>query len=152
MLNHAKAILQAGHDPQKYATTMTDLGSHHARDNHSWGEGGTSKCSWHDPLRDDGTPYHTTHPLKCAFHIRAYEVECMVRAAKACRVIHPVLGKGHNHLPEAAHHVALTFGQKDNNLNRLNYMVRTNLGLLQSNLSMMTARKGPSYHWFLDLF
>ena len=124
VLNHAMAVVESGRDTDRYRQTLMDLGSHRARDEHAWDD--DQQCCWHEPVNEDGQPYHTTNPLKCAFHARAYEIECLRRAAKADRAIHPELGKGHSNLPEAAHNVALSFRQKDKNLKRLNYVVRTN--------------------------
>ena len=150
VLNHAAALVQAGTDSKRYAQALHDLGSHHARDEHTWADG--QKCSWHDPVDKDGQAYHTTHPLTCPFHSRAYEIECLTRAKKAESVIHPTLGRGHSNHPEAAHHVALSYRRKDQNLCRQAYTVRTNMGLLQANVSRMAERRGPKYHWTLELF
>ena len=68
LLNHAAALVQAGNDPESYAHTMHDLGSHHARDEHQWADG---HCNFHNIQKEDGTDYHTTHPLRCEFHARA---------------------------------------------------------------------------------
>ena len=37
-------------------------------------------------------------------------------------------------------------------LQRIHYVVSTNMGLLQSNMTWLTKKKGMSYHWLLDLF
>ena len=53
---------------------------------------------------------------------------------------------------DAAHNVDFSFCQKDKNLKRLNYVVRTNMGLLQSNQTRMITRQGTGYHWSLEIF
>ena len=38
VLNHSAALVQLDKDPAKYSKAMEDLGSHHAKDEHIWGE------------------------------------------------------------------------------------------------------------------
>ena len=54
-------------------------------------------------------------------------------------------------MTKAAHHVMLTFRQKDKSPQRLAYITRTNTGLLQANMTRMQARN-PGYHWYLEMF
>ena len=140
VLNHSAALVQLDKDPAKYSKAMEDFGSHHAKDEHIWGEELLQSCSFHNAKRDDGSDYHTTHPLKCPFHARAYKVECLIRAGKARRVVHPELGRGNSNMTEAAHHVALTLRQKDKGLGREAYETRMIIGLLKANQSRMQSQ------------
>ena len=54
-------------------------------------------------------------------------------------------------MTEAAHHVALTFRQKDKCLRMEAYETRTNMGLLQANQSRMQSQN-QSYHWYIEVF
>ena len=65
VLNHSAALVQSDKDPAKCSKVMEDLGSHHAKDEHIWGEEPLQSCSFHNAKRDDGSDYHTTHPFKC---------------------------------------------------------------------------------------
>ena len=162
VLNHAAALVQSGTDHESYATAMRDLGMHHARDIHEWGDSG--QCCFHplmkcscgecdgDDLRCPGKPYRTRNALTCEFHAKAYEIECLQRARKSHQVIHPVLGRGHSNLPESSHHLMTMFRSKDRSLKRQYYCLTTDLGLLQANLSFMTGGLDDSYHWILELF
>ena len=98
-----------------------------------------------------GEDYHTKSPLSCPFHKLAYQIECNNRASQASQIIHMELGRGHSNYPEASHNVLMRFRSKDKYL-RVHYVVSTNMGLLQSNMTWLTKRKGLSYHWILDLF
>ena len=95
--------------------------------------------------------YHTKSPLTCPFHSLAFEIECDSRASQAEQIIYPELGRGHLNYPEASHNVLIRFRSKDKNLQCVDYIVSTNLGLLQANMSWLEKR-GHSYHWILDLF
>ena len=37
-------------------------------------------------------------------------------------------------------------------LQRLHYVISTNIGLLQANMSYMYTINGPTYHWMLELY
>ena len=67
-------------------------------------------------------------------------------------LVHPVLKRGHSNWLEASHNVLIRFRSKDISLQRLHYHVSTNLGLLQSNMTYMFDKRGPSYHWLQELF
>ena len=148
-------------DPKAFASRLTILGKYHARDIHSWHDG---KCDFHsdvsctcgncedDQVNCDGQEYHTKSPLTCPFHALAFEIECESRASQAKHIIHPELGRGHSNYPEASHNVLIRFRSKDKNLQRVHYIVSTNLGLLQANMSWLGEKRGLSYHWILDLF
>ena len=82
----------------------------------------------------------------------AYEIECNARASRSTEIIHKELGRGHSNYPEASHNVLVRFRSKDTNIQCIHYMVATNLGLLQANMSHLYEKKGASYHWILDLF
>ena len=159
--NHYCALVQGGTDPEVYRNTMRALGSYHCRDIHEW-EGGScnfhplKKCSckecttdvdgFVEDLKCAGEPYHSANVLKCEFHALAYEIECHERAKDAEKVISPELGKGHSNLPES------TFRAKDINLHREHYEAATNLGLIQANMTWCYKRKGPQYHWIIELY
>ena len=100
----------------------------------------------------DGQEYHTKSPLTCPFHSLAFEIECDSRASRAEQIIHPELGRDHSNYPEASHNVLIRYRSKDKNLQRVHYIVSTNLGLLQANMSWLGKKRGHSYHWILDLF
>ena len=149
-------------NPKAFASRLTVLGKYHARDIHSWEHDG--KCDFHSDIsctcgncEDDqvlcsGQEYHTKLPLTCPFHSLAFEIECDSRASQAEQIIHPELGRGHSNYPEASHNVLIQFWSKDKNLQRVHYIVSTNLGLLQANMSWLGIKRGHSYHWILDLF
>ena len=103
-------------------------------------------------MQCEGEDYHSKKPLKCPFHALAYEVECHNRASQASQIIHPELGRGHSNYPEASHNVLIRFCSKDKYLQRIHYMVSTNMGLMQANMTWLNKKKGLSYHWLLELF
>ena len=105
-----------------------------------------------DETKCDGEPYHSKHPLTCPFHALAYEIECTTRASQAKQLVHPELGSATSNILEASHNVFIRYRPKSLSLSRVHYMVSTNLGLLQSNLSYMIEKHGVKYHWLLDLF
>ncbi len=133
----------------------------HARDEHEW-EGG--QCSFHfmrlcscgecdkADLKYVGKPYRTRHLLSCPLHSLAYEIECEHRASMANQLVHPVLKRGHSNWLEASHNVLIRFRPKHIQLERLHYETSTNLGLLQSNMTYMYTKRGPSYHWIPELY
>jgi len=132
--NFSLALYAAETDADKFARCMRQLGEHHARGEHEW-EGGhcdfhslkccsCGKCSDSD-VKCTGKPYKTKSPLKCPFHSLAYQIECNRRASQSNVLVHPIVGKGHTHLVEAAHSVFTKFRSKDQNLHRLHYNVST---------------------------
>lgn len=58
----------------------------------------------------------------------------------------------HSNWLEASHTVFIRFRPKHINLERLHYVVSTELALLQSNMTYMYQRRGPQYHWVIELF
>ena len=165
--NHYCALVQAGRDPDVYRSTMLALGKYHCRDIHQW-EGGS--CSFHplvkcsckgcksdedgfvEELKCPGEPYHSANILKCEFHALGYGIECHERAKDAEKVIDPGLGKGHSNLPESTFSVLTKFRAKDINLHREHYQAATNLGLIQANMTWCYKKKGPQYHWIIELY
>jgi len=162
-INHALALLEADatKDPKTYAEIMLQLGQHHCRNIHIW-EGG--HCSFHatksctcgkcDPDNPtcSGKPYTSKYVLSCPMHQLLYQVETAKRAKNASSVIHPDFGRGHSNLPESDHSVFVRFRAKDLNIERLHYVVSTNLALMQSNMAWLSEVHGPSYHWIPDLY
>ena len=53
---------------------------------------------------------------------------------------------------EASHNVFIRFRPKHIYLVRLHYVVSTELALLQSNMTYMYEKRGPQYHWVVELF
>ena len=152
--------MQAENDPEAFATGMKNLGKYHSKDIHRW-EGG--ECIFHeakkctckkcvDEIVCEGKEYHTRNPLTCPMHALAFEIECERRARQAHDLIHPELGRGNTNIVEASHHVLTKFRCKDLNLQRLHYTTSTNIGLLQANMTYMYSKRGPQYHWILDLY
>ena len=158
--NFFYCLLQSETDPECFAGRLRILGKYHARDIHSWNRG---QCDFHD-LREcncgkckaeitcDGKQYHAKNPLTCPFHALAYEIECYSRASQADQIIHTELGRGHSNYPEASHNVLIRYRLKDKYLQSTHYMVSTNMGLLQANMTWLGKKYGLSYHWILDLF
>ena len=134
----------------------------HARDIHEW-EGG--RCDFH-PLRvcscseclneEDiqcvREPYKASSRLDCEFHAMLYEIECSERAAQASKLVHHILKRGHSNAAESSHNILIRFRSKDIPLQRLHYIVSTNIGLLQANLTYMQEKFGTSYHWIPELY
>ena len=87
-----------------------------------------------DNIQCQGEDYHSKNPLTCPFHALAYEVECHNWVSQASQIIHPELGQGHSNYPEASHNVLIRFRPKDKYLQRIHYMVSTNMGLMQANI------------------
>ena len=158
--NFFYCLLQAEKDPNAFASRLNVLGKYHARDIHTWG---TGQCDFHDLIEcscgncDDeviccGKEYHAKNPLTCPFHALAYEIECHNRASQASHIIHTELGRGHSNYPEASHNVLVRYRSKDKYLQSTHYIVSTNMGLLQANMTWLGKKYGLSYHWLLDLF
>lgn len=159
--NFFKCLVEAGKDPDKFSSLLTNLGAYHARDKHEW-EGG--HCDFHplkvcscgncktEPISCSGRPYKSTCVLSCPYHSYAYEWECLKYASQSQSLIHPAIGRGHSNQVEASHNVLIRFRSKILNLAKLHYEVSTNLGLLQSNLSWIHKKHGLGYHWLPVLF
>ena len=90
--------------------------------------------------------------LSYPLHSLAYEIELNDRASMANDLVHPVLKRGHSNWLEASHSVLIRFRPKHIYLERLHYEVSTNLGLLQSNMTYMYEKRGPTYHWVPELY
>ena len=141
-VNHFLVCIQSGKDAQLYATRIRELGKYHARGIHQW-EGG--KCSFHpstvcscgncddeDNLLCEGKPYESRFTLSCELHSLGYEVECEKRASNAGSVIHPIMGRGHSNLCEAAFNVLPRFRSKSLAIHCLSYITLSNWGLIMS--------------------
>ena len=155
------AITQCGNTSGVFEQRMRDLGRYHARGVHSW-DGG--ECDFHPlricscgtcergDLKCPGKEYQSSMVLTCPLHALAYEIECSHRADHASEIIDPELGRGHSNACEATFRVFPKFRPKDIGLQRLHYQASTNLALLQASMTYLYDRRGPDYHWILDLF
>ena len=74
------------------------------------------------------------HVLTSPLHALVYEIECNHRADHAEEIIDP------------------KFRPKDTYLQALHYCASTNLALIQSSMTYLYEKRGPEYHWILDLF
>ena len=140
---------------------MKDLGKYHARGIHAWKDG---ECDFHpafvcscgncerDDLRWQPKEYKSANVLTCPLHSLAYEIECSHRADHASEIIDPELGRGHSNACEATFTVFPKFRPNDIALHRLHYQASTNLALLQSSMTYLYEKRGPQYHWMLELF
>ena len=164
-VNFFCCLVQAGTSPKVFTERLRELGRYHARDIHEWTDekGGACSCKFHGlvsctcgkcdgEVHCKGKQYKTRNPLHCPFHALAFEIECDRRAFQATELIHSELGRGHSNLPEASHNVLIRFRSKNLSLQRLHYIVSTNLGLLQSNMTWLLKKRGITYHWLLELF
>ena len=70
----------------------------------------------------------------------------------SAQLVHPTLKRGHSNWLEASHNVFIRFRPKHIHLERLHYVVKTELALLQSNMTYMYGKHGPQYHWVIELF
>lgn len=68
------------------------------------------------------------------------------------QLVHPILKRGHSNWVEASHNVFIRFRPKHIHLERLHYILSTELALLQSNMTYMYGKRGPQYHWVVELF
>ena len=154
------AITQCGNSAEKFARRMRDLGKYHARGIHTW-EGG--ECEFHpalvcscgkcdNELKCNAKAYESKHVLTCPLHALVYEIECNHRADHAEEIIDPELGRGHSNACEATFTVFPKFRPKDTYLQALHYRASTNLALIQSSMTYLYEKRGPEYHWILDLF
>ena len=67
-------------------------------------------------------------------------------------VIHEEMGRGHSNHNEAGHNVLIRYRSKDVALNHLHYIVSTNIGLVQSNVTCLLQKYGMEYHWLFELY
>lgn len=109
------------------------------------------KCK-RDDLKCSGKEYQSTNILTCPLHALAYEIECSHRADHVSKIIDPELGRGHSNACEATFSVFPKFRPKDVGLQRLHYQASTNLALLQTSMTYVYEKRGPEYHWILELF
>lgn len=155
------AISQCGNNADIFEQRVRNLGKYHARGIHQWSSG---ECDFH-PLRVcscgvcgdgelecEGKDYKSTHVLTCPLHALAYEVECNHRANHTQEIIDPELGRGHSNACEATFSVFPKFRPKDVGLQRLHNQASTNLALMQASMTYLYEKRGPHYHWVLDLF
>ena len=159
--NNLSLILSMSESAEEFADKVKAL-PRHARDEHTWDGGmcdfhsshicSCGNCEDNEQLQCQGKDYHTRCPLSCPFHALAYEIECHDRALMSKKLIHPIFKKGHSNWLEASHTVFIRFRPKHINLERLHYVVSTELALLQSNMTYMYQRRGPQYHWVIELF
>ena len=169
--NLVQLLNNAGTDVEKFQNNILSLAKYHVRNVHEWevhdSQGGIIKehCHFHaltvcsckekcplDNLSCDGKLYTTHNILKCPFHAKAYERECERLAELAPEIIHPELGKGSTNVLEFSHSVLTGFRSKDWSIKKLHYVVTTNMGLLQTNMSWCYQKRGAGYHWILDLY
>ena len=73
--------------------------------------------------------------LTCPFHSPAYKIECHERAEISKQLVHTIQKRGHSNWLEASHNAFIRFRPKYINLDRLHYVVSTELALLQSNMT-----------------
>ena len=155
--NNFSFILSESQSAEEFSTRLRLLPKH-ARDEHELCDFhpvkvcGCGKCEDREKFKCAGKDYHTKHILSCPLHSLAYEIECDRRADMADVLVHPTLKRGHSNWLEASHNVFIRFRPKHINLEQLHYATSTNLGLLQSNMTYMYNKHGPSYHWVPELF
>ena len=159
--NNFSLVLSHSESAEEFARKVTAL-ARHARDEHNWDDG---RCDFHPPrvcscnkcedrrnFQCEGKDYRTRYILTCPFHSLAYEIECHERAKISAQLVHPILKRGHSNWLEASHNVFIRFRPKHINLDRLLYVVSTELALLQFNMTFMYSRRRPQYHWVVKLF
>ena len=154
-------LTKAGKDPNAFSERLMNLALYHYRDVHEWDGGycdfhplvvcSCGSCKDKNNLNCVGKPYKTGHVLDCPFHSLAYELECREMAAQADVLIHPEIGNVTTNIVEASHNVLVRYRSKDWNIARLHYQVSTNLGLIQSCMTNLYNKRGPQYHWILDV-
>ena len=96
------------------------------------------KCEDEEDLQCEGKDYHTSF---CPFHSLAYEIECHERAEMAKMLVQAIW-------LEASHNVFM--GLRPNEAHQI--AVSTKLALLQSNMTYLYEKRGPQYHWVVELF
>ena len=151
-------ILSMSESAEEFATKLRAL-ARHACDEHEW-DGGrcdfqmprVCSCGKCEKLQCKGKDYHIKFMLSCPFHSLAYEIECNERAEMAQVLVHSTVKRGHSNWLEASHNVFIRFRPKHINLERLHYVVSTELVLLQSNMTYLNEKRGPQYHWVIELF
>ena len=168
--NNFSNILTTSKSAEEFAKRLRVL-PRHVRDEHEWevqtegSKPSRERCDFHalkvcscgncadkEKFECVGKAYTTWCRLTCPFHSLIYEIECDFRASMADSLVHPVLKRGHSNWLEASHNVLTKFRPKDISLDRLHYETSTNLGLLQSNMTYMYEKRGPTYHWIPDLY
>ncbi len=145
------AITQCGNSASAFAQRIRDLGRYHTRGIDTWDGGecdfnplrvcSCGKCE-KDDMKCPGKEYQSTNVLTCPLHSLAYEIECNHRAEHASEIIDPELGRCHSNACEATFSVFPKFRPKDVGLQRLHYQASTYL----------YEKRGPQYHWILELF
>ena len=83
------------------------------------------------------TACHSRYVLTCPSHSLAYEIECHERAAMSKHLVYPIFNRSHSNWLEASHNVFICFRPKHIFLERLHYVLSTELALLQSNMMYM---------------
>ena len=159
--NNYSSVLSEADSAERFVERLLVL-ARHARNEHKWDGGqcdfhplkicSCGKCNNTDELECKGKPYSTKSVLSCPLHSLAYEIELNERASMANDLVHPVLKRGHSNWLEASHSVLIRFRPEHISLERLHYEVSTNLGLLQSNMTYMYEKWGPTYHWVPELY
>lgn len=154
-------ILSTSESAEEFAIRINAL-PRHAHDEHDWDGGkcdfhlsrvcSCSKCEDNEQLQCKGKDYHTRCPLSCPFHALAYESECHERSSMSEQLVDPILKRGHSNFLEASHSVFIHFRPKHIYIERLHYVLSTELALLQSNMTYMYEKRGPQYHWVIELF
>ena len=71
-----------------------------------------------------------------------------LRAETSEQFAHPIV----KNWLEASHNVFIRFRLKHIFLKRLHYVLSTELTLLQFNKTYMYHKRGPQYHWVVELF
>ena len=155
-------ITQCVNSASVFQQRMRDLERYHSRGIHTWEDGecdfhplrvcSCGQCENQDKLKYQGKEYESTNILTCPLHALTYEIECNHRADHASKIIDPELGRGHSNACEATFTVFPKFRPKDVGLQRLHYQASTNLALLQASMTYLYSRRGPQYHWILELF
>ena len=155
-----KGLDDAGKDPNALKERIEML-SHHVCDEHKW-DGG--QCDFHSlrecscgecadgNLNCNGKEYKPRLKLSCPHHTLAYRIELNNRSKQAEKVIDKDLGRGHTNQLESANNALIRFRKKNWNIKRVHYHASTNLGLLESNLTVMHKMKGIRYHWLPELY
>ena len=144
----ARKNFRSGNCVEAFRKRMLALGKH-VRDDHSQCNFhkislcSCGKCGGKEQLDCRGKEYHTRHPITCPMHSLAYEIECHHVSKQAEKLIHPILGMGYTN---QSHNVFIRYRSKTYHLERLHYILSTNLGLLQSNMTPNYKLKGPGYH------
>ena len=154
-------LTKAGTDPNAFSERLMNLALYHYCDVHEWDGGycdfhplvvcSCGSCNDKNNFNCAGKPYKTGHILDCPFHSLAYELECREKAAMADVLIHPGIGNVTTNIVEASHNVLVRYRSKDWNVTRLHYQVSTNIGLIQSYMTNLYTKRGPQYHWILDV-